>query len=660
MPQAHKKADTPVFSDAERKARAKDVAARRDAACNLSLGGGQDVQLQNGDEIFPYIFNFTKGVEHSIQGLPIRAGNPNDDVRDSGGGDYGDFVRGSRSADPREFDKAPLFNAGNGAREWESPTGGFAFALQGPDAQSIAIPPAPVVGSNELSAEMAEVYQMALLRDFPVAAFMKKEHVEALNDPFASLAFPDVEKAADTLSDCKWFKRETNSYDINDKDLSAERRRLGDKQMVETLFRGIGEGTREGPLVSQFMVMGTGDTLTSRDSLNVRYGNQRIRQDTRVAVPGCDYMQTWDKWLEVQNAVNTRDQNLQNEFVPGADGPHHRPILTLRDIATYVHDDALYQAYLNAALLLLSERFASDRGIPYNGSNLPNANPNVGANRSPFSVFGPPHLLTLVTEVSALALRAVRFQKFTAHRRARPEHIAARYHTICSEFDPSGRGPFNAKDLAEGAAMKLLTDRVKPTFSDSGLNATLKEISSFNKGPWLLPMAFPEGSPMHPSYGAGHATVAGACVTVLKAFFEMGDPTDRVQLTGADQGREALVIVGTNKDDLQPTCKKLGIELSLVGELNKLAWNIANGRNMAGVHYFTDSIESLLLGETVAIGMLREQMLTYDDREEVTMRVPLFVKRTLPSALLTPGDGVKPGDKVEEIVIMSDGSIHPA
>ncbi len=36
----------------------------------------------------------------------------------------------------------------------------------------------------------------------------------------------------------------------------------------------------------------------------------------------------------------------------------------------------------------------------------------------------------------------------------------------------------------------------------------------------LLPMAFPEGSPTHPAYGAGHATVAGACVTILKAWFD--------------------------------------------------------------------------------------------------------------------------------------------
>jgi hypothetical protein len=39
-------------------------------------------------------------------------------------------------------------------------------------------------------------------------------------------------------------------------------------------------------------------------------------------------------------------------------------------------------------------------------------------------------------------------------------------------------------------------------------------------GIYLLPLAFPEGSPMHSSYGSGHATKAGACVTMLKAIFD--------------------------------------------------------------------------------------------------------------------------------------------
>jgi membrane-associated phospholipid phosphatase len=35
----------------------------------------------------------------------------------------------------------------------------------------------------------------------------------------------------------------------------------------------------------------------------------------------------------------------------------------------------------------------------------------------------------------------------------------------------------------------------------------------------LLPVAYAEGCPTHPSYPAAHAATAGACATVLKAFF---------------------------------------------------------------------------------------------------------------------------------------------
>ena len=58
------------------------------------------------------------------------------------------------------------------------------------------------------------------------------------------------------------------------------------------------------------------------------------------------------------------------------------------------------------------------------------------------------------------------------------------------------------------------------------------------------------------------------------------------------------------------------------GELNKLASNIAIARDWAGVHYFTDYIESLRMGEQIAIGILEEQKLTY--RENFSMTVPLF------------------------------------
>jgi membrane-associated phospholipid phosphatase len=41
------------------------------------------------------------------------------------------------------------------------------------------------------------------------------------------------------------------------------------------------------------------------------------------------------------------------------------------------------------------------------------------------------------------------------------------------------------------------------------------------------------------------------------------------------------------------------------GELNKLAANMSIGRNFAGVHWRSDAIEGILLGEQVALEYLR-------------------------------------------------------
>jgi membrane-associated phospholipid phosphatase len=130
------------------------------------------------------------------------------------------------------------------------------------------------------------------------------------------------------------------------------------------------------------------------------------------------------------------------------------------------------------------------------------------------------------------------------------------------------------------------------------------------QGTHLLPMAFPEGSPMHPSYGAGHATVAGACVTVLKAFF--------------DESAKLPFAFQADADD--PTklqhLSHLDNKLTVGGELNKLASNISIGRNMAGVHYFTDYIESIRLGEQIACAILEEQAVCY--REDFSMTFTSF------------------------------------
>jgi hypothetical protein len=120
----------------------------------------------------------------------------------------------------------------------------------------------------------------------------------------------------------------------------------------------------------------------------------------------------------------------------------------------------------------------------------------------------------------------------------------------------------------------------------------------------LLPLAFTEGSPMHPTYGAGHATVAGACVTVLKAFFDGTHELSEVYVPTIDD--EA-----TGASSLK--AKAVPEPLTVEGELNKLAANISIGRDWAGVHYYSDYVESLRMGEEIAIGILKEQKLMFQE-----------------------------------------------
>ena len=98
------------------------------------------------------------------------------------------------------------------------------------------------------------------------------------------------------------------------------------------------------------------------------------------------------------------------------------------------------------------------------------------------------------------------------------------------------------------------------------------------------------------SLSGGTWVIAGACVTVLKAFFH-----------------ESFIIpnpVVASADGLSLTLYKES-NLTVGGELNKLAANIALGRNTAGVHWRSDGIEGLKLGEAVAIGVLRDLRATY-------------------------------------------------
>ena len=370
-------------------------------------------------------------------------------------------------------------------------------------ASDLVLPPAPRIDSPQNSGEAVELYWMALLRDVAFGDYATNPRVDR--------AVRDLNK----LTDFRGPKRDGRVTD-------------------DTLFRGATGRAMTGPYISQFLL---------RD---VPYGTLLISQRQETIVPDRDYLTAFDAWLRVQNGATPAE-------LPEIDG-QRRHIRNLRDLAHYVHRDALYQAYLNACLILLDSEAPRDRGNP----------------------FGDPHVLSLVAEVATRALQAVWPEKWFVHRRLRPEAFGGLVHN-----EQTGRAeyPIDAEVLRSSAL-----DEVHGKY-----------------GSYLLPQAYPEGSPGHPAYGAGHAAVAGACVTVLKAWFDESAPVPAPVVPDRD-GTRLVPYAGPDRESL-----------TVGGELDKLAANIAIARVGAGVQWRSDYTESVKLGEAVALGVLEEQKLAYDE-----------------------------------------------
>lgn len=212
-----------------------------------------------------------------------------------------------------------------------------------------------------------------------------------------------------------------------------------------------------------------------------------------------------------------------------------------------------------------------------------------------FATFGGPHILSLVTEVATRALKAVWRQKWT-HLRLRPEAYAALVHRAIVDGVPVPYAGFSTEVERILRSSSALDRIVAGKGRRRGSNRRDQKSA-------LLPMAFPEGSPTHPAYGAGHATVAGACVTLLKAFFDASVQFIAPVQSSAD-GQHLVPYQGMDAHS-----GKMTVEL----ELNKLAANIANGRNMAGVHWRSDYTQSMLLGQRIAVDVLYRQSANYSE-----------------------------------------------
>src|ERR1041384_7824549 len=140
------------------------------------------------------------------------------------------------------------------------------------------------------------------------------------------------------------------------------------------------------------------------------------------------------------------------------------------------------------------------------------------------------------------------------------------------------------------------------------LNSAALPLTFAKYGSYLLPQQFPEGSPTHPCYPTGHGSVAGACITALKFFFDGGQKV-RPLLTAA--GRDVYV-PSTDGLSLNTHTGADRDALDVNGELNKLAYNISFGHGIhAGIHFRSSTYWSILLGEQVALSVLRDRAASY-------------------------------------------------
>jgi hypothetical protein len=473
---------------------------------------------------------------------------------------------------------APAFDGGADTRftgsvaRFVSPLAGASTETHGPDPKTLEMPPAPGILSASTKAEMVELYWMALLRDVPFADF----------DSHA-----DVDDAVDEVR--KFYKAALED-DASEGAVALGRdlpRKSGNLDLRKaTLFRSGLHDEEHGPLVSQFFL---------RD---VPYGTQTIDQSQIPYLPQLDFLTTHEDWLRDYGRCNfygDEEAGRQNYY-----GKKKRKISTMRDLARFVNRDALHQAYFNAALFLDAVGAPIDPGNPYAGERY--------KREGGFATLGGPDLLSLVSEVASRALKVVWRQKWQVHRRARPEVYGG---LVQMQFEGWGgqKRPYGLdKDIATSKAAKEVKKRHKSYF---------------------LPMAFSAGSPCHPAYGAGHATVAGACVTVLKAWFD--EEAKLVDILAAanvkadrkeDGGDHHILTPGKRLgpaaadtyEEPQPYTAGDAKLMTVGGELNKIASNVAMGRSMGGVHWRTDNTRSLRLGEQIAIEILRKRTAEYAER----------------------------------------------
>jgi hypothetical protein len=422
-----------------------------------------------------------------------------------------------------------------------NPLGANAFSLEGPDAHAVSTPAPP---PTLASAELA-------------ADAAELYWMQLCRD----ISFTDYATSpliADACADLNNLPGYQGPVDPSTNTVTPQ-----------VLFRMNAPGVLDGPMVSQFLLR------------NWVFDASQIPARVLTALPGEDYMTEWNEWLNQQNG-------LGGGANPNLDGVTRVP-RNVRDIGMVSAFDRVYTMYLRAAHIM------QNFGAFNNGTGgMDVAHPyRTSTKQAGFVTFG---LAWIFETLAAIGLTEKNcwWTKWNVHRFIRPEAYGGLVH----------------KAVADGMDLPIhsdLTDvsTVLPRVFAANQARNIARFGAGSAGTYLLSQGLRTGCPNHPSYTAGHAFTAGACVTFMKAIFNestLWQAPIVPQKPTADGTATVPYVVGVD-----------GPALTIGGELNKLAHNLSIGRNMIGIHWRADDSAGLAQGEAVAIRFLREQKACYPE-----------------------------------------------
>lgn len=359
------------------------------------------------------------------------------------------------------------------------------------------------------------------------------------------------------------------------------------------LFKIAGFDALVGPYVSQFLYL----------SVPIEF------QPTRQFLPLVDIASPKEFGVSFADFIA-----IQDGLTPAPYPPNNfsgtRYIVDGRDLTTLVHGDGPGEIYFYTANILLKNNFPRSPVLPYFNGTMPNEAAFVGMAIT--DIYGALFGATLECLKHAWA------HKWRGDRVLRPDAFGG----LVQRVQVTGMNPFNLDQsifatYGTSAGPINLLAWVKSYNMIQQTNTVLNPLTPPAAETFLLSQMYPEGSPVHPSYPAGHAVYSGACITILKAFFN-------------DQAFIKDHVVPVKPDPNNPTqlvplpAAEGANELTVGGELNKQAYDIAMGRNSAGIHYRVDGLQGILLGEQVALNYLRDHARFYNEQNFIGFELTTF------------------------------------